>query len=171
MIQNCKVGTNVTIGHGVIIDDGSVIGNDVFIGHNTVIRSGVKIGHGCVIGHLVLIERDTFIGRMTTIQSQCHITAEAEIGERVYFGPCVTIINEWKITKHRHHVTPQDLKGPKIGDGARIGTQSLIMPGVSIGINAMIGAGSVITKDVGEREIWRGPQALKVGMVLKEELI
>lgn len=166
------MGSNVRIDGPVSIDESCVIGNNVFIGSFTKIRSRVKIGDNSVIGHLVVIERDTIIGKFTVIQSQCHITANARIGDKVYFGPSVTIINEHKISSHRRGLK-QILKGPLIDDGCRIGAKSLIMPGVIIGRNAEVGAGSVVTKDVRDEEIWFNPkvQAYCVGKVEKNEII
>jgi len=167
--ENCKIGVGVKIGHGVVIDEGCIIGDNVFIGHNTIIREHCRIQSNVVIGHLCLIEKMTKIGYGTVVQSQCHITAMADIGERCYFGPSVTIINEWRISKWRNRVMKQELRGPKIGQGCRIGAKSLIMPGVVIGENAVVGAGSTITKDIADREIWIGPQAEMKGMVPENE--
>ncbi len=168
--ETVKIGNGTRIGNGVVIDELVTIGDNCFIGHNVVIRDRVILGRGVTIGHLVLIESDTHIGDMTTIQSQCHITKGAKIGKRVYFGPSVTIINEQIISKWRPKVD-QWLDGPTIGDFVRIGARALIMPGIKIGTHAMIGAGCVLTKDVGDREKWMGPQAECVGKVSKEETI
>lgn len=167
--ENCKIGTGVKLGHGVVIDRNCMIGDNVFIGHNTVIREGVKLEANVVIGHLCLVERDTTIRYGTVIQSQCHITAMADIGEMCYFGPSVTIINEWHISKWRDRTIKQDLRGPKIGTGCRIGAKSLIMPGVQIGENAVVGAGATITKDIKDREKWFGPRAELIGLVPESE--
>jgi len=163
-----KVGDYFKKGKNVIIDEDVIIGKNVFIGHSSVIRSGVVIGDNCVIGHLVVVERETTIGEGTTIQSQCHVTAYATVGRNCYFGPCVTLINEWKISSHGRPLK-QTLLGPTIGDGCRIGARSLIMPGVVIGKNAMVGAGAIITKEIGENEVWFGKQAKRQGIVPVEE--
>jgi acetyltransferase-like isoleucine patch superfamily enzyme len=163
------LGANITLGRGSVIDENCVIEDNVFIGHNTVIRNNVHIKRNSVIGHNVVIEAFTKIGEATTIQSQCHITGYAEIGSRCYFGPCVTIINEKRISAFRNNVMDQVLKGPVIGDACRIGARALILPGVVVGKNAVIGAGCVITKNVGENEIWYGSCAVKKGIVPEEE--
>lgn len=163
-------GRNVRLGHGVVIDAGVIVGDDVFVGHNTVIRSGVRLWHGVVLGHLVVIEADTEIGAETTIQSQCHITKGARIGGRVFVGPGAVMINEWRIASHGRRIA-QRLVGPVVGHGARIGAGALIMPGVEIGENAMIGARSVVTRNVPPREKWFGCPARCHGAVPDEEIV
>jgi UDP-2-acetamido-3-amino-2,3-dideoxy-glucuronate N-acetyltransferase len=165
-----RFGRNVRLGHGVIIDAGVRISDDVFIGHHTVIRSGVRIHHAAVIGHLVVIEAETVIGAETTIQSQCHITKGARIGSRVFFGPGAVMINEWRIASHGRRI-PQRLEGPVVRNGARIGAGALIMPGVEIGQNAMIGARSIVTRNVPPREVWFGCEAASRGPVPEEEIV
>lgn len=169
--RSARIGENVTIGHGVVIDEDVIIGNDVFIGHNSVIRNGVTLGRGVVVGHLVVIEQMTSIEKNTVVQSQCHITAHATIGANVFFGAAVVCLNEWTISKWRNDRIKQVLKGPVIKDWCRIGTRSLIMPGVTIGEHAIIGAGAIITKNVAPYEKWYGECARCRGMSDEYELI
>ncbi len=67
----------------------------------------------------------------------------------------------------------QLLKGPQIGNCCRIGTRSLIMPGVRIGDNAEVGAGSIVTKDIGSGEVWfnKNTQAMYMGKVPENEIV
>lgn len=145
------------VGQGVVIDENVTLGKNVFIGHNTVIRSGVTIGDNTVIGHLVVIEADTKIGNNVTIQSQCHITKLATIEDRVFFGPKAMLINTHKISHGRNFEA--NLQGPTIKYGARIGAGAVIMPGIVIGREAMIGANSTVTKDCKDFGIYIGSPA------------
>jgi len=162
-----KFGKNVKIGSGVVIDELVEIGDDVFIGHNTVIRNNVKIGNRSVVGHLVVIESDTIIGNYVTIQSQCHITKNAVIKDKVFFGPKAMCINTYHIS-HGRNFKPK-LKGPVIGYGARIGSGSVIMPGVKIGRETEIGANATVTKDCDPFWVYIGSPAKKKREVSKEE--
>ena len=155
------------IGTGVHIDSFVEIHPDVSIWNNSVIRSGVEIGAGSVIGHLVVVERDTIIGRNTTIQSQCHITAEAMIGDGCFFGPGVIMTNEKNIANLGR--TEAKIERAVVGNGVRIGAGCLILPGVSIGDNSFIAAGSLLSKDVPAGEFWAGRPARKVRDVPKDE--
>lgn len=162
-----KFGENVRIGEGIVIDEDVIIGNNVFIGHNTVIRNNVIIGDNTVIGHLVLIESDTSIGSNVTIQSQCHITKFAKIEDNVFFGPKAMCINTHRISHGRNY--KPDLKGPTIGYGCRIGAGAVIMPGVVLGREVLIGANSTVTKDCESFSVYIGVPAKKIKDVDLEE--
>lgn len=164
-----RFGKNVRVGENVVIDEGCSIGDDVFIGHGTVIRSEVKIGSGSIIGHLVMIEKNTEIGQKVTVQSQCHITAYAKIGDFVFFGPKAMMINTRRISHGRGFEA--QLEGPEIAHGARIGSGSIILPGRKIGNNAVIGAGSLIVRDIPARQIWFGSPASYHGEVPADEIM
>lgn len=166
---NCKIGENVKIGSGTVIESGCIIGNNVFIGHNTIIRSNVSVGDYSIIGHLVMIEADAWIGTHTTIQSQCHITKFAKIDDHVFMGPKAMLINTMKIS-HGRNFEP-DLKGPHVNFAARIGSGSIIMPGVIIGKNATVGAGALVTKNVPDYQIWFGNPARFQYLVGKNEIL
>lgn len=164
-----RFGHGVRLGESVVIDQNCSIGDGVFIGHNTVIRSNVIIGANSVIGHLVMIEKDTSIGQKTTIQSQCHITAGARIGDFVFIGPKAMMINTRRIS-HGRGFSPA-IEGPEIGHGARIGAGAIILPGRKVGENAVIGAGALVVRDIPPRQIWFGSPASYHGEVPKDEIM
>jgi acetyltransferase-like isoleucine patch superfamily enzyme len=159
------------IGIGTVVDNVRFIHPSARIYHHCVIRSGVSIGEGVVIGHLVVVERDTEIGEFTTIQSQCHITAQAVIGPHCFFGPGVLMSNEKNIA-NSGRTTPL-IEGPRIGRGVRIGTGAYIAPGVTIGDNAFVFARSFVSKNIPAGEIWANvngkSRASKIGEVRREE--
>jgi UDP-3-O-[3-hydroxymyristoyl] glucosamine N-acyltransferase len=155
-------------GIGTVIDKVEFIHPTARIYHNCVIRDGVYIGAHSVVGHLVVIERDTKIGEHTTIQSQCHITADAEIGDYCFIAPCVSMGNERIIANHGR--CEKILIGPKIGNGVRIGANTYIAAGVTIGDNAFIHACSLVTKNVPAGEVWgNAVRAKRLGRVPKEQ--
>jgi acetyltransferase-like isoleucine patch superfamily enzyme len=164
---DAKIGEKVTIGFNVVIDPDCEIGENVFIGNNTMIRSGVKIGKDSIIGHLVVIESNTVIGKRVTIQSQCHVTKNAIIEDQCFFGPMAMLINTRNIS-HGRGFEPE-LAGPKIRFGCRIGSGSIILPGIEIGENSTIGAGAVVTDSVPATQIWFGIPARFKGITPKRE--
>lgn len=151
----------------VHIDSGVTIARWVQIWHNSVIRTGVVLGDRVTIGHLVVVERDTTIGHDTTIQSQCHITALAEIGCHCFFGPGVIMTNEVNIAASGR--AEQKLEKTIIGSGVRIGAGSIILPGITIGDDAFIAIGSLINKDVPPGEFWAGRPARRVRSIPASE--
>ena len=146
------------------------LGENVFIGENVVIRNGCIIGNNVVIGHNTVIEEDVHIGNDTRIQAMCYITKGMFIGEKVFIGPCFQSTNDKRIMSHgRGDFVNQ---APRIKRYARIGGGVMLLPGVVIGENAMIGAASVVTKEVMDGELWYGSgEAQFKGMVPKEELL
>jgi len=165
-----KIGKNVHIRAGTIIYAGCEIGNNVHIGHNVVLREFTKIGNYSSIGSDVVCEGYTTIGHHTTIHAQTHITAKAIIGNYVFIGPKVTMMNDRKIRYYRSKVKSEDC-GPTIGNGVAIGGGAIILPEVTIGKGSIIGAGSVVTKNVPELEVWLGNPAKYYREVWSEEVI
>ena len=148
----------------VSIGDGTRVGNFVMIRSNTV------IGDGCTIGSYVDIEGDVTIGHHVSLQSGCYITRGVVIEDEVFCGPRVITMNDKRIVHRRPGLTfVRD--GPRIMRAARVGGGSVLLPGVTIGANAFVGAGSVVTKDVPPGAIVVGNPARIVGTVRSEELI
>lgn len=158
----------VQISPHAVVDGGVAIYSGVKVFHYTVIRENVSIGERTVVGHCVVIERDTKIGCDCTIQSNTHITGEAVIGDRVFIGPGVTMSNEKNIANQGR--TKPNICGPVIGNGVRIGAGCLLAPGVKIGNNAFIQAGTFVVQDVPAGEVWGGRgRAKKVRNVPESE--
>ncbi len=122
-----RIGDNFVTGHGVLIREENVIGDDVSIG------SGSIVEHHCSIGNRVRIHSGVFIPEYSNLCDDCWI------------GPCVTFTNA-KYPRSKH--VKENLIGPTISSHAKIGANCTILPGVSIGEGALVGAGSVVTVDV-----------------------
>ena len=152
-----------------VVEKDCKIGDNTFIGHHTVLRPGTIIGNDCVIGHLTVFEGKCTIGDRVLIEPQCHITLDIIIEDDVFIAPLFCGANTQKIKHGRDF----DLKitAPIIRRAARIGIGVLLLPGVEIGENSMIGVGSVVTKDVPPREIWFGNPAIKHGDVPEDEIL
>jgi UDP-2-acetamido-3-amino-2,3-dideoxy-glucuronate N-acetyltransferase len=153
-----------TIFPDVTIGDGTRIGNFVLI------RSNTLIGEQCTIGSYVDIEGDVVIGHHVSLQSGCYITRGVIIEDEVFCGPRVITMNDKRIC-HRRPVLTFVREGPRIQRAARVGGGSVLLPGVTIGANAFVGAGSVVTKDVPEGAIVAGNPARIVGTVRPEEIL
>jgi len=138
-----------TIGDGAVIRSGSVIycdvtiGDDFSAGHNVVIREYTEIGDRVMVGSGTIIEGDTVIGDDVRLQSMVYIPTGTAIGDRVFIGPNAVLTND-RYPPARH----EDLDAPVICDGAVIGANSTLLPGVVIGGGGMVAAGAVVTKDV-----------------------
>lgn len=136
------VGCNSVIYREVKIDTG------VLIGDLASIREKVTIGEDSIIGRNTMVETNTKIGKLVTIQTGSYITADMVIEDEVFIGPCCSSSNDKYMGKgnFKH-------QGPVIKRGAKIGNNATLLPAVTIGENAIVGAGSVITKDVPANKI------------------
>ena len=164
---DAKIGENVKIGHGTIIEEDCVIGNNVFIGHYVLLRKGTIVGNDTKISHFATTEPGARIGNNVNMGVYCHVTKDAVLQDWVFFGFRSTTLNTKKIAYGRNF--PVTLEPPVIEYGARIGGCVIIMPGVTIGREALIGAGALITKDCDPYGIYVGRPAKKMGEVREEE--
>ncbi len=121
-----------------------------------VVFPDAKIGENCNICSHCLIENDVRIGNNVTIKSGVQIWDGIEIEDNVFIGGNVSFTND-KYPKSKNK--DWTLLKTRICEGASIGAGSTILPGITIGKNAVIGAGSVVTKDVPEGEVWIGNPA------------
>lgn len=121
------------------------IGEDTNVWQFCVVLSGAVIGKGCNICSHCLIENDVVIGNRVTIKSGVQLWDGIVIEDNVFIGPNATFTND---KKPRSKVYPEVFPKIYIKRGASIGGNATILPGITIGKNAMIGAGTVVTKDV-----------------------
>ena len=121
------------------------IGQDTNIWQFCVVLPGAVIGNNCNICSHVFIENDVKIGNNVTIKCGVQVWDGTVIEDDVFIGPNVTMTND-RHPKSRN----KDWKceGIIIKRGASIGANATILPGVTIGENALVGAGAVVTKDV-----------------------
>jgi acetyltransferase-like isoleucine patch superfamily enzyme len=146
-----------TIGNLVTIYSSTEIGKHVFIADHASIRENVQIEEGTVVGRGSIIELNTKIGKRCTIQTLAYITGDTVIEDDVFIGPCVSMSNDKYMGAKEY-----ELKGPIIKEGAKIGNNATLLPGVMIGEKGIIGAGSVVTKDVRNNEVVVGVPAKKL---------
>ncbi len=146
------------------------IGEKTRLGNYVMIRSNTRIGQECTIGSYVDIEGDVIIGDNVSLQSSCYLTRGVIIEDLVFCGPRLTTMND-KVICHRRPGLTFVRKAPRILRAARIGGGCILLPGVTIGENAFVGAGSVVTKDVPDRAVAIGNPACIVGRVPDEEIL
>lgn len=123
-----------------------------------VVLPGGSIGENCNICSHCFIENDVKIGNNVTVKCGVQLWDGIEIEDNVCIGANVTFTND-KYPKSKN--SDWTLLRTKVCKGASIGAGSTILPGITIGENAVIGAGSVVTKDVPAGETWYGNPARK----------
>lgn len=121
------------------------IGEGTTIWQFAVILPGAVIGKNCNINCHTFIENDVKIGDRVTLKAGVFIWDGIEIEDDVFLGPNATFVND---KFPRSKIYPEKFQRTKICKGASIGANATILGGITIGENAMVGAGSVVTKDV-----------------------
>jgi len=159
-----------TQGQFCVIFPAVQIGERTRIGNFVMIRSDSVIGEDCTIGSYVDIEGEVVIGSHVSLQSGVYVTRGVIIEDDVFCGPRVITMNDKRIVHRRPNLT-WDRAAPRILRAARVGGGSVLLPGVTIGENAMVGAGSVVTRDVPDRAVVVGNPARAVGTVPDDQII
>ncbi|MDR3243836.1 MAG: N-acetyltransferase [Elusimicrobiota bacterium] len=121
------------------------IGEGTNIWQFCIVLAGAKIGKNCNVCANVFIENDVIIGDNVTIKCGVQLWDGARIEDNVFVGSNVTFCND-KYPKSKNKDFKQ--KSVIIKKGASIGANSTLLPGITIGENALIGAGCVVTKDI-----------------------
>lgn len=139
------IGPAAHIRSHTVIYAGNRIGGNFQTGNKVNIRELNEIGDDVSIGTLSVIEHHVTIGNGVRIHSQVFIPEYSTLEDGAWIGPNVVFTNA------KYPVSPgakASLKGPHIKKGAKIGANSTILPGVTVGENALVGAGSVVAHDV-----------------------
>ena len=140
------------------------IGKNTKIWQYCVVLKNAEIGENCNINAFVFIENDVKIGNNVTVKSGVQIWDGIVIEDDVFIGPNVTFTNDYLPRSKQY---PDEFLKTIVKKGASIGANTTIIGGVVIGEYAMIGAGSVVTKNVGKQELWYGNPATFKGYVCK----
>jgi len=138
--NDVKIGSHNVIYRGVTLSEG------VLTGDLASIRENVTAGKNTIIGRNAMVENNTQIGENVTIQTGSYVTADMVIEDDVFIGPCFSSSNDKYMGKGN-----EQLKGPVLKKGSKIGNNASLLPDVVIGEKAIVGAGAVVTKDVEEK--------------------
>jgi UDP-2-acetamido-3-amino-2,3-dideoxy-glucuronate N-acetyltransferase len=134
----------------------SQIGEGTRVWQFAVVLKGARIGADCNICAQTLIEGDVVIGDRVTVKSGVQIWDGSVIGDDVFIGPNATFSNDLYPRSKQY---PDKFQGVTIHNGASIGANATLLPGITIGEKAMVGAGAVVTKDVPSRAVVVGNPA------------
>jgi UDP-2-acetamido-3-amino-2,3-dideoxy-glucuronate N-acetyltransferase len=137
------------------------IGNGTLVWQYSIILKQAKIGKNSNINAHVFIENDVIVGDNVTVKCGVQLWDGTTVEDNVFIGPNVTFTND---KYPRSKIYPDEFLKTLIKKGASIGANATILSGLTIGENAMIGAGSVVTKDVPPGELWFGNPAIKKGV-------
>ncbi|MBF0486159.1 MAG: N-acetyltransferase [Candidatus Omnitrophica bacterium] len=148
-----------------IVSDEAVIGEGTRIWAFVNIQSNVKIGANCNICDCSFIERGASLGNGVTIKNGVSVFEGVTLEDDVFVGPNVTFVND---RYPRSHNANWKLEAVVVRKGASLGANATILCGVEIGEYAVVGAGSVVTKNVPSYAIVAGNPARQIGKASRE---
>lgn len=160
-----RIGGGAVVRAGAILYAGVEIGELTTIGHHSLLRTNVRVGDDSQLGHGLTIERGARIGNGVRMSPLSHITHNAYVGDHVQLGAgvCTT---DTKQMRWRDANGAEEPRPPRLNDHCRIGAGSTLLPGVVIGAHALVGAGSVVTRDVPPGAVAYGnPARVRLGFV------
>lgn len=138
------------------------IGSSTDVWQYSIILANATIGNECNINCHCFIENDVVIGDRVTIKAGVQIWDGITISDDVFIGPNVTFAND-KHPRSKHY--PEQFEKTAIYQGASLGANATILPGLTIGAYSMIGAGSVLTKSTPDHSLWFGNPAKLHGYI------
>jgi len=141
--EKLVIGEHAIIRSGSIFYAGSTIGKRFTCGHHVLIRAECTIGDRCVVLHKCTLEGKIKIGDGVKLMAHIYVPSRTVIGNFVFVGPGCTFLNH-KLPMR----STMPVSGAILEDNVCVGGGVTICPGVRIGKNSFIGAGSVVTKDV-----------------------
>lgn len=150
--SSTTIGSNCTIRSHSIVYSGVSIGDGSSTGHHVCIRENSRIGEGCSIGSYSDLQGDLKIGDYCRLHSDVHLCKGCELKNFVFIYPRVTLTND-------PYPPSMVTKGPTIGSYSQICTGSTVLPGVIVGENCLIGAASVVSKNIPDHSLAFGHPA------------
>lgn len=148
------LGDRATVRAGTIIYTDVTVGDDLTTGHNALIRERTDVGDDVVVGTDAVIDGRSSVGSHVSLQTGVYVPTHTAIGSNVFVGPRATLTND------PHPVRREaDLEGPTIEDGASVGANATLLPGITVGEGAFVAAGATVTSDVPARTLAVGTPA------------
>jgi UDP-2-acetamido-3-amino-2,3-dideoxy-glucuronate N-acetyltransferase len=145
------------------VDAGAAVGEGTKIWHFCHVLPGTTIGKGCVLGQNVMVGPDVRVGDGCKIQNNVSLYRGVTLEEEVFCGPSCVFTNV--MTPRAFVERKSEFLPTLVRRGASIGANATIVCGVTIGRYALIGAGSVVTRDVPDYAVMRGVPARRTGWV------
>jgi len=150
---NASLGSNLEFGNFCIIESNVIIGYNCKLRNFVIVKSGTVMGSNCFMDDWTKTGAGSTIGKDVTFKQQSQIADDSVVCDGVFIGPDAMLL------RGRVEGEPSS---PYICSGAYLGAGCIIMPGVQVGVNAVVAAGAVVTKDVGAGKTVAGVPAKEI---------
>ncbi len=148
-----------------VVDAGAIVGEGTSIWHFVHVSSSAEIGRNVVLGQNVYVGDGVIVGDDCRIQNNVSLYSGVKLGAGVFVGPSAVFTN---VLRPRAMFPRKDqFAETYVGDGATIGANATLVCGHSIGVCALVGAGTVVTKDVPAFAVFRGNPGHICGFVCR----
>lgn len=162
------IGPDAAVLAGAVVFAGAELGAGAIAGDQSQIRERSVVGAGSVVGRGSAIDNDVTVGERVRVQTNCYLAANTIVEDDVFIGPGVVTTND--DTMARHPVGEPRL-GPILRRACRIGGGVILRPGIEIGEEAFIGAGTVVIANVPPRAVVVGVPGRRIRTVSDSDLL
>lgn len=161
MATNC----DYFIHPSAVVDEGCEIGAGTKVWHFSHLMAACRIGCNCILGQNVYVDGDVEIGNGCKIQNNVSVYRSVTLEDRVFCGPSVVFTNV--INPRAFIERKEEFRPTLVRTGATLGANATIVCGITVGAYALVGAGSVVTKDVPPYALMLGTPARLAGWVCR----
>lgn len=163
-----EVGDGATVGAGSVVLAGTRIGARVVIGDQAHVRERAVVGEGSLVGRGSAIDCDVTLGARVRVQTGCYLTAFSVVEDDVFVAPGVVTTNDPTMARQP---AGEPLRGALLRRACRVGARAVLLPGIEVGEEAFVAAGSVVTRHVPARALVMGAPARVIRTVREDELL
>jgi acetyltransferase-like isoleucine patch superfamily enzyme len=163
-----ELGPGASVGSGAIVFAGATVGAGAILGDQSFLRERSSIGERSVIGRGSVVDNDVRVGSRVRAQTNVYLAAFTLVEDDVFVGPGAITTNDDTMSRHGPEMR---LRGAILRRACRVGAGAVLTPGVEIGEEAFVAAGSVVTRDVPARAVVMGNPARVAREVSEEDLL
>jgi acetyltransferase-like isoleucine patch superfamily enzyme len=166
--QPLVIGDGAAICAQAVVFASAHIGRDSIVGDQAFVRERSRVGEGSVIGRGSAVDNDVVVGARVRVQTDVYLTAYSVVEDDVFVGPGAVTTNDSTMSRHDKSYP---LRGALLRRACRIGGAAVLTPGVEVGEEAFVAAGTVVTRDVPARGVVMGVPGRVVREVADEDLL